>query len=83
MGLGQPAGVGGADDQTEEVRVSGTTTGSWCSGAVIVLALAIWLGAVALVARRPYSRNPKRERMRGVVQGGQRMGGGRSAMATP
>ena len=81
-GLGQPAGVGGADDQTEEVRMSGTTTGIVVFCVVIVLALAIWLGAVALAARRPYSGNPKRERMRGVVQGGQHMGGGRSVMPT-
>jgi hypothetical protein len=37
---------------------------------------------VALAARRPHSRNPKRERMRGVVQGGRHMGGGRSVMPT-
>jgi hypothetical protein len=71
MGSGQPAGVGGAGDQTEEVRVSGTTTGIVVFCVVIVLALA---------ARRPYSRNPKRERMRGVVPGGRHMGGGRSVM---
>jgi hypothetical protein len=82
MGLGQPAGVGGADDQTEEVRMSGTTTGIVVFCVVVVLALAIWLGAVALAARRRYSRNPEREPMRGVVQGGQHMGGGRSVMPT-
>jgi hypothetical protein len=49
---------------------------------VIVLALTTWLGMVAFAARRPYSRNPKRERMRGVVQGGAHMGGGRSVAPT-
>jgi hypothetical protein len=62
--------------------MSGTTTGIVVVCVVIVLALAIWLGAVALAARRPHPRNPKRERMRGVVQGGQHMGGGRSVMPT-
>jgi hypothetical protein len=62
--------------------MSGTTTGIVVVCVVIVLALAIWLGAVALAARRRYVRNPKRERMGSVVQGGRHMGGGRSVMPT-
>jgi hypothetical protein len=62
--------------------MSGTTVGIVVICAVIVLSLAIWLGAVALAARRPYSQNPGRERMRGLVQGGQHVGGGRSVAPT-
>jgi hypothetical protein len=49
---------------------------------VVVLGLATWLGLVMLAARRPYSRNPRRERMRALVQGGQHVGGGRSVAPT-
>lgn len=62
--------------------MSGTTTGIIVICVVIVLALGIWLGGMALAARRPYSRNPRRERMRGLVQGGQHVGGGRSVAPT-
>lgn len=62
--------------------MSGTTVGIVVFCVVIVLSLAIWLGAVAIAARRPYSRNPERERMRGLVQGGQHVGGGRSVAPT-
>lgn len=62
--------------------MSGTTTGIVVICVVIVLALAIWLGMVALAARRPYSHNPRREHMRGLVQGGQHVGGGRSVAPT-
>ncbi len=56
--------------------MSGTTVGIVVICVVAVLTIAIWLGAVALAARRPYSQNPKRERMRGLVQCGQHVGGG-------
>ena len=62
--------------------MSGTTVGIVVFCVVIVLSLALWLCAVAIAARRPYSRNPKRERMRGLVQGGQHVGGGRSVAPT-
>ncbi len=62
--------------------MSGTTTGIVVFCVVIVAGLAIWLIAVALAARRPYSQNPKRERMRGLVQGGHHVGGGRSVAPT-
>ncbi len=62
--------------------MSGSTVGIVVFCVVIVLALAIWLGTVAIAARRPYSRNPEREGMRGLVQGGQHVGGGRSVAPT-
>jgi uncharacterized membrane-anchored protein len=62
--------------------MSGTTTGIVVICVVIVVALAVWLGMVALAARRPHSQNPRREPMRGLVQGGQHVGGGRSVAPT-
>ena len=62
--------------------MSGTTTGIVVFVVVIVLALAVWLVAVALAARRPGQDHPKREPMRGLVQGGQHVGGGRSVAPT-
>jgi hypothetical protein len=62
--------------------MTGTTTGIVVFVVVIVVGLAVWLGTVALAARRPYSQNPRRERMRGLVQGGQHVGGGRSVAPT-
>lgn len=48
--------------------------------AVIVVSLAVWLGFIALAARRPGSNNRHVQPMRGLVQGGEHMGGGRSVM---
>ena len=62
--------------------MSGTTTGIVVICVVIVVGLAVWLVTVALAARRPYSQNPKREQMRGLVQGGRHVGGGRSVAPT-
>ena len=62
--------------------MSGTTTGIVVFVVVIVLALAVWLVAVALAARRPGQDHPKREPLRGLVQGGQHVGGGRSVAPT-
>lgn len=45
---------------------------------VIVAMLVIWLVAVRWAARHPGHNRRKLERMRGVVQGGQHVGGGRS-----
>lgn len=56
--------------------MSGTTLGIMC--AVIVIALAAWLGAVAYAQRRPLVRQQGIERRRGRVQGGTHTGGGRS-----
>jgi hypothetical protein len=62
--------------------MSGTTTGIVVFVVVIVLALAAWMVAVALAARRPGQEHPKREPLRGLVQGGQHVGGGRSVAPT-
>ncbi|HZR49928.1 MAG TPA: hypothetical protein VFB06_10455 [Streptosporangiaceae bacterium] len=60
--------------------MNGTVTGIWIMCAVIVVSLAIWLGFVARAARRPGSDNRHVQPMRGLVQGGEHMGGGRSVM---
>jgi hypothetical protein len=62
--------------------MTGTTTGIIVFVVVAVALLAVWLFAVHLSERRPYFRHRKQEPMRGVVQGGQHMGGGRSVMPT-
>jgi hypothetical protein len=49
---------------------------------VIVAGLVIWLGSVALAARRSGRKNPHVQPMRGLVQGGEHVGGGRSVMPT-
>jgi hypothetical protein len=49
---------------------------------VIVAGLAIWLGSIALAARRSGRKNRHVQPMRGLVQGGQHVGGGRSVMPT-
>jgi hypothetical protein len=58
--------------------MSGTTTGIWVLCVVIVVSLLIWLVGVRWAARHPGHNRRKLERMRGVVQGGQHVGGGRS-----
>jgi hypothetical protein len=58
--------------------MSGTTTGIVAIVVVAALALAALLTAVALAARRPGNEHPRREPLRGNVQGGQHVGGGRS-----
>lgn len=62
--------------------MSGTTTGIVVLCVVIVVGLAIWLVMVARAARRPGQEHPKRDPLRGVVQGGQHVGGGRSVAPT-
>jgi hypothetical protein len=58
--------------------MSGTTVGIWVIVAVVVAALAVWLTTVARAARHPQQEHPQREPLRGLVQGGQHVGGGRS-----
>ncbi len=58
--------------------MTGTTTGIVVIVVVVVVCLAIWLGSVALAARRPAQEHPAHDPMRGLVQGGQHVGGGRS-----
>jgi hypothetical protein len=62
----------------KEIRMSGTTTGILVIVVVVVVALLVWLGLVARAARRPQQEHPQRDPLRGLVQGGQHVGGGRS-----
>jgi hypothetical protein len=51
----------------------------WIIVAVAVAGLAIWLGSVALAARKPYQEHARGGRLRGTaVQGGLHVGAGRS-----
>jgi len=54
-----------------------SATAIWIIVVVVVVALAIWLVAVMRAARKP-SREPRGDRLRGPVQGGTHVGGGRS-----
>lgn len=62
--------------------MSGTTTGIWVIVVVVVAGLVVWLVTVALAARRPHQEHPQRDQIRGLVQGGQHVGGGRSVAPT-
>ena len=62
--------------------MSGTTTGIVVFCVVIVLSLAVWLIMLTRAARHPGQEHPKREPLRGLVQGGQHVGGGRSVAPT-
>ena len=58
--------------------MSGSTIGIVVICVVVVLGLATWLVIVALAARRPGQEHPQHDQVRGLVQGGQHVGGGRS-----
>jgi hypothetical protein len=58
--------------------VNGSATAIWIIVAVAVAGLVIWLGSVALAARKPHQEHAHGERLRGDVQGGMHLGGGRS-----
>jgi hypothetical protein len=58
--------------------VDGSATAIWIIVAVAVAGLVIWLGSVALAARKPHQEHAHGERLRGDVQGGMHLGGGRS-----
>jgi hypothetical protein len=62
--------------------MTGTITGIVVLCVVVVVSLAIWLVAVALAARQPGQKHPRRDPLRGLVQGGQHVGGGRSVAPT-
>ena len=62
--------------------MSGTTIGIWVICVVVVVSLAAWLTSVALAARRPGQEHPEQDQIRGLVQGGQHVGGGRSVAPT-
>jgi hypothetical protein len=49
---------------------------------VAVLGLMTWVVVVGRASRRPHEPNPQRGQMRGVVQGGMHVGGGRSVAPT-
>ena len=55
--------------------MSGTTIGILV---IVVAALAAWLGLAARAARHPGQDHLRRDPLRGLVQGGQHVGGGRS-----
>jgi hypothetical protein len=58
--------------------MNGSATAIWIIVAVVVAGLAIWLGSVVLAARKPHQEHAHGERLRGTVQGGMHVGGGRS-----
>jgi hypothetical protein len=59
--------------------MDGSATGIWIIVAVAVAGLAIWLGGMALAARKPYQEHARGGQLRGTaVQGGMHVGGGRS-----
>ncbi|HET9975645.1 MAG TPA: hypothetical protein VFQ68_45990 [Streptosporangiaceae bacterium] len=62
--------------------MSGSTTGIVIIVVVVVLGLVLWLAMVARTARHPAQEHPQRDPMRGLVQGGQHVGGGRSVAPT-
>jgi hypothetical protein len=49
---------------------------------VIVAGLIVWLSLVGLAAKRSGRKNRRVQPMRGLVQGGEHVGGGRSVMPT-
>ncbi len=58
--------------------MDGSATAIWIIVAVVVAGLAVWLGGMALAARKPYQEHAHGERLRGTVQGGMHVGSGRS-----
>jgi hypothetical protein len=58
--------------------MNGSATAIWIIVAVAVAGLVIWMGSVALAARKPHQQDGQGERLRGAVQGGMHVGSGRS-----
>jgi hypothetical protein len=58
--------------------MTSSATAIWIIVAVAVAGLAVWLGGVALAARKPHQDHAHGESLRGTVQGGMHVGGGRS-----
>ena len=58
--------------------MNGSATAVWIIVAVAVAGLVVWLGSVALAARKPHQEHAQGERLRGTVQGGMHVGAGRS-----
>src|SRR5437763_11912591 len=62
--------------------MSTSTAGIWIICAVGVIGLIAAVVIVRLASRRPHHANPQRGQMRGIVQGSQHVGGGRSVAPT-
>jgi hypothetical protein len=62
--------------------MSGSTTGIVAIVVVAAVALALMLILIVRAARRPAQEHPQHDPMRGLVQGGQHVGGGRSVAPT-
>jgi hypothetical protein len=62
--------------------MSTSVTGVWIICAVGVIGLIAAVVIVRLAGRRPHHANPQRSQLRGLVQGGQHVGGGRSVAPT-
>jgi hypothetical protein len=62
--------------------MSGSTTGIVAICVVGVLGLVAAIVIIRLAGRRPHHASPQRGQMRGLVQGGQHVGGGRSVAPT-
>ena len=62
--------------------MSGSTTALWVICVVGTLAIVAAVLIPRLASRRPHHANPQRGQLRGVVQGGQHVGGGRSVAPT-
>ena len=62
--------------------MSTSTAGIWIICAVGVIGLIAAVVIVRLAGRRPHHASPQRGQMRGRVQGGQHLGGGRSVAPT-
>lgn len=60
--------------------MTGNATMIWIIVVVVVVVLAAALLLVRYAAEHPGHKTRRRERMRGTVQGGQHVGGGRSVM---
>lgn len=58
--------------------MNGSATAIWIIVAIVIAGLAVWLGSVALAARKPHQERAHGERLRGTVQGGMHVGAGRS-----
>jgi hypothetical protein len=58
--------------------MDGSATAIWIIVAVVVAGLVVWLVSVTLAARKPHQEHAHGEWLRGDVQGGMHVGGGRS-----
>ncbi len=62
--------------------MTGTTAGIIVICVIVVVALVTWLLLIRRAAEHPGQEHPKRDPLRGLVQGGQHVGGGRSVAPT-